>query len=135
MLLGGCSDSLKTWSKPDTLLNASNTRNLIHVAERLQVTVDQLFEVHSTAELEDGDHPQRLSKHNDPNNCLCNYRTRKGLSYCQLADRMGGISNQRVQHMCKTSRASKAGIERICRYEKMTPEEFVALYGGERLAD
>lgn len=129
MLLGGCSISLNNWTKPKQLLNASNVRNLIRVADRLDVTVDQLFETHSTAELEDGDHLQYESKYNNPYNCLNNYRVGNGLSFQQLANRMGGISPQRVQAMCRYNRQSKAGIKRICQYEKMTPEEFASVYG------
>lgn len=128
MLLGGCSISLNNWTKPKQLLNASNVRNLIRVADRLDVTVDQLFETHSTAELEDGDHLQYESKYNNPYNCLNNYRVGNGLSFQQLADRMG-VSRQYAQEACQTSRAPKAAIKRICAYEKMTPEEFASAFG------
>ncbi len=127
-MLGG--NFIRNWSKPDALLESSGIQNLLRVADYLDVTVDQLFEIHSTAELEDCDHPQRQSKYNDPNNCLNNYRLRNGLSYQQLADRMGGISRQCVHNMCRNSRASQAGIERIARYEKMTPEKFLSIHGG-----
>ncbi len=128
-LLGGAGN-LQNWADPRTLLDASGVRQLILLADHLGVTVDQLFEVHSTAQLEDGDRYQHQSKYNFSDNCLCNYRTAKGLNYRQLAERMGGISHQWAHQMCRSPRASRAGIRRIARYEKMTPEEFLSIYGG-----
>lgn len=100
------------------------------VADRLGVTIDQLFEVHSTAELEAGDRTQRKTKYLPSGNCLCRYRIEKGLSYAQLGERMG-LTRQRVQIACMQKTAPKSGIMRICQYEHLSPDEFCAQYGGE----
>lgn len=126
-LLGG---SFQNWTRPDTLPELSNARNLLQVSDRLDVTVDQLFETHSVAELSDGDRPQRISKYADPGNYLSNYRIRNGLNFQQLADRLGGVSRQCAQEMCQSSRTSKAGIRRICAYEKTTEEAFCKEYSA-----
>lgn len=130
----GSSTSLQKWSRPDTLLKASNTKRLLEVADCLGVTVDQLFEVHSVAELADGDRPQRQSKYADPGNCMSNYRIRNGLSFELLAGRLGGVSRQYAQEVCQGPRAPMAGIQRICAYEKMTLEEFMRAYGNDEAA-
>ncbi len=123
--------ALQNWSQPNTLLEAANVKNLLKVADCLNVTADQLFETHSTAELEDGDRLQFQSKYNvNSDNCLCNYRIAKGLNYRQLAERMGGISHQWAHQMCRSHHASQAGIRRIAKYEKMTPEEFCKEYSA-----
>lgn len=128
-ILGG-SNTLRNWSKPDSLMKATNTKKLLQVAALLDVTADQLFEVHSVAELADGDRPQYPSKYVDPGNSLSNYRIRNGLSFQQLADRMG-VSRQYAQESCQNSCAPKAAIKRICVYENMAPEEFLDAYGDK----
>ncbi len=129
----GSGSSYQKWSRPDRLLEMSCIQNLLQAADFLEVTVDQLFEVHSVAELADGDRPQYHSKYADPGNCLSNYRIIKGLSFQQLGERLG-VSPQYAQILCQDSRTPASGIERICAYEKMTPEEFVELYGREGVA-
>ncbi len=126
-ILGGRSSYLN-WARPDSLLETSSFEKLLKIADLLDVTADQLLEDHSVAELEDGDRPQRTSKHANPDNCISNYRIRNGLSFQQLADRLGGVSRQYAQEVCKTSCAPEAGIQRVCAYEKMTPKEFGTLY-------
>lgn len=126
----GSGNNYQNWSRPDRLLEMSCLKNLLQVADFLNVTVDQLFEVHSLAELADGDRPQYRSKYTDPGNCLSNYRISKGLSFQQLGERMG-VSRQYAQFLCRDARTPASGIELICAYERMTPEEFVELYGGE----
>lgn len=125
----GSSKAYQNWAKPETLLEASGIENLLKIADLLDVTVDQIFEIHSVAELRDGDRPQRQSKYADPNNCLSNYRIRNGLSFQQFAARLG-VSHQYAQELCQGSNASKTGIKRICAYEKMPPDEFMRAYGS-----
>lgn len=120
----------QTWAGANSFFESQGVKDLIRLADFLQVTVDQLFEVHSTSELEDGDHPQGISKYHNPGNCLYNYKIRHGLTHKQLAKRLGGITTQYAQYLCSQPYALKGGIARICVYEGMSKEEFLAIYGG-----
>ncbi len=124
-LFGGSPSSC--WRDPNKLKKMSNVAGLIAVADRLGVTVDQLFELHSTAQLDDGDHPQRESK-SGVNSVLGNYRAANGLTFEQLGLRLG-VSRQCAQGMCAQSK-TKAGIRRISEYERMSPEEFLKKYAA-----
>ncbi len=129
-LFGGSPSSC--WRNPNKLLNMSCVPSLIAVADRLGVTVDQLFEIHSTAQLDDGDHPQRESKRG-ANSALGNYRAANGLTFEQLAGRLG-VSRQCAQEMCAQAK-TKAGIRHISKYEGMSPEEFLEKYAAVQAGD
>lgn len=129
-LIGCAGATAQAWKNPNRLLGMSDFSCVIAVADRLNVTIDQLFEVHSTAELEAGDRAQRETKYHPSSNCLSRYRIEKGLSYAQLGERMG-LTRQRVQIACKQKTAPESGVKRICRYEQLTPAEFCTRYGGE----
>lgn len=131
-ILGG-RNSYLNWARPDRLSEASSIENLLEIADLLDVTVDQLFEIHSVAELADGDRPQRQSKYADPRNCMSDYRIRNGLSFQQLAERLGGVTRQYAQESCQNSCAPRAAIRRICAYERMSPETFTSSYGSAPL--
>lgn len=63
-------------------------------------------------------------------NPLENYRQSKNLSYAQMRDRLN-ISRQAVQRAGRKDLTARSSIIRkIAKFEKITPEKFIELYGN-----
>ena len=123
-------DDLKSWRNPGTVLRVHTLSAVYRAAVFLNITVDQMLELHHRSELDDGDRPQRESKYINPANCISNYRVANGLSYNCLAERLH-CSRQNAMMICASNRPHRATIEKLAAYEHMTMEEILRLYGNQ----
>ena len=125
--------NLKRWRDPRYLGGINHLTALMQIADYLNVTADQLFEIHAYNELGDGDRPQWSSKYARDDNPISNYRTRNGLSYRTLASRLG-CSYQNAMNLCRSGRPNRSTIAALADHEHITPEEFIRRFEGHTAA-
>lgn len=99
----------------------------IALSDAMGVAVDDLYVMHEVSELGDGDRVQYASKPTRCN-CLDVYRLEQGLSYQQLANRLGMQSRQGGQQACHLMPPGAKHLQRLASYEGISVEEFQAKY-------
>ena len=109
----------------------SNIRisGLVRISDALGVPVDDLLEMKDEGEL-DGGHYLPPSRSDNPHNSVAVYRLAKGITYETLGVRLGGLTRQGAQKICKYDHPSAKHISRLASYEHMSPEAFRSLYSS-----
>ena len=103
----------------------------MRVAEALDVTIDQLLQRYDESELGDGDRASFPSRTEDLRNCVAVYRRKKGLTYAQLGERLGGKTRACGHEACIGEHPRKKHVKVLAAYEGITPEEFCKLYASD----
>lgn len=107
-------------------------RTALQIADALGITLDQLVEERTDR---DSVSLSKLAgaKSNtaNPENALEKYRQRKGISFQELAFRLGNNTREGGRKACVRERALDKHISAIAAFEGISTEEFLMLYGGK----
>lgn len=124
-------NSIGLWGNNPGAMEHACIDRLLRLAEALDVTLDQLCEVHALSELSDGDRPARSSAREFPVNCLTVYRQRENLSFECLAARMGLTTREAARVNCMRKEPRERYIRALAKYERISADEFRSRYDPE----
>jgi transcriptional regulator with XRE-family HTH domain len=108
-----------------TLLNLSNA---------LHVPADELVQFYDSSLLKEGDRASYPSQSDNLNNCVAIYRRATGITYADLAKRLGITTKEGGRKACNRDTPSPKHVQALALYEHISPEEFSRRYrsqGGE----
>lgn len=114
--------------KPDSI----SASIIAKVADYLDVTVDELIQLHPDDAIGLGDRELRNSHTEHPDNILAKYRHAKHITFDELAALIGVTSRQCPNQSCqkKTTRKEKEYVARLAAFENMSMSEFYQVYGS-----
>ena len=104
----------------------------MRVAEALGVSIADLLRMHDERELDIGDQAAYPSRTEQMTNCVAVYRRAKGLTYEQLALRLGSPNRECGRRACMTAHAGKKHVRVLAAYEGITPEQFRKMYAPDK---
>ena len=110
----------------DTALNI-----YVRLSDALGVRVDDLLMNFDESELDVGTYNSYEYRTENPDNCIASYRSEKGLSYRELALRMGLTSREAGRIACKHTVPREKHLRALAAYEGISPEEFCRRYSAE----
>lgn len=104
----------------------------MRAAAELGVKAMNLLEQHDERELDIGDQAAYPSRTERMTNCVAVYRRTKGLTYEQLARRLGSPNRECGRQACAGECAGKKHVRVLVAYEGITPEQFRLLYAEDK---
>lgn len=104
----------------------------MRAAEALDVSLADLLKMHDERELDIGDQAAYPSRTECMTNCVAVYRRTKGLTYEQLARRLGSPNRECGRQACAGERAGKKHVRVLAAYEGITPEQFRQQYATDK---
>ena len=106
-------------------------RQYMRLSNALGTPIDTLLPNYDENELDVGRYCTYGSQTEDRGNCITVYRHRKGLSYRQLALRMGCATRESGRQACMHAVPKEKHLRALAAYEGISPEEFCRRYSGE----
>ena len=110
----------------------TSTMIYMRAAAELGVMAMDLLEQHDERELDVGDQAAYPSRSEQMTNCVAVYRRAKGLTYEQLALRLGSPNRECGRRACMTEQAGKKHVRVLAAYEGITPEQFRKMYAPDK---
>lgn len=116
-------------------LDKCRIENILRLADALDVTVDQLLEIHNRNELTPLDRSFRVSNEHSPRNPVAIYRKRKNLTLLELGKLLGGLTKWGTSKVCRMDNPPIRHIRALSILEDMSVEEFLDTYCYEEDED
>jgi transcriptional regulator with XRE-family HTH domain len=112
-------------------LDSIGGRTTLYLSDALGVSADELLKFYDSSLLDEGDKAPYPSRTENLNNCVAVYRRAKGLTYADLAKRLGITTKEGGRQACSRDVPSPKHIQALASYEYISPEEFLLLYSPE----
>ena len=101
---------------------------ILRLADALEVTVDQILEIHDRKELTPLDRSFQVSTDYCARNPVAIYRQAKNLTLRELGKLLGGLTKWGTSKVCRTAKPPCWHIRTLASLEGMTEEEFLETF-------